>query len=131
MFILSEGLTRTGIANILGAQVLRVAGRREVPLIAVLMLTSGFLSFFMNNIGVAALMLPVAMEISRRTDTPPSVLLMPMAFGTLLGRLDHAGGHPAQPADQRRPGAGRRDALSRCSTISVWAWGRFWPASPS
>ncbi len=94
MFILSEGLTRTGIANILGAQVLKVAGRNEVALITVIMLTSGSLSFFMNNIGVAALMLPVVMAVARRTETPPSILLMPMAFGTLLGGLTTLVGTP-------------------------------------
>ncbi len=94
MFILSEGLTRTGIANILGREVMKVAGRKEIPLIIVLTLTAGVLSAFMNNIGVAALMLPVTMEIARRTETPPSVLLMPMAFGTLLGGLTTLVGTP-------------------------------------
>jgi di/tricarboxylate transporter len=94
MFILSEGLTRTGIANILGQQVLRFAGRREIPLIVVIMLVGGFLSAFMNNIGVAALMLPVIIDIARRTETPPSILLMPMAYATLLGGLTTQVGTP-------------------------------------
>lgn len=87
MYILSDGLTRTGIAGILGGQVLAIAGRREVNLVLAIMATSGFLSAFMNNIGVAALMLPVVIEIARRTDVPASRLLMPMLFGTLLGGL--------------------------------------------
>lgn len=95
MFILSEGLTRTGIASLLGRQVMRIAGRREAALVVVIMLTSGGLSFFMNNIGVAALMLPVVIEISRRTEVSPSRLLMPMAFGTLLGGLTTLFGTPA------------------------------------
>jgi di/tricarboxylate transporter len=94
MFILSEGLTRTGIANVLGRQVMRVAGRNEVSLIIVIMAFAGGLSAFMNNIGVAALMLPVAIDIARRTDTPPSRLLMPMAFATLLGGLTTLVGTP-------------------------------------
>lgn len=95
MFILSEGLTRTGIASLLGQQVMRIAGRHEAALVVVIMLTSGGLSFFMNNIGVAALMLPVVIEISRRTELSPSRLLMPMAFGTLLGGLTTLFGTPA------------------------------------
>lgn len=87
MYILSEGLTRTGIANILGGQLLAVAGHRELPLVVAVMLISGFLSAFMNNIGVAALMLPVVVEIARRSDVPASRLLMPMLFATLLGGL--------------------------------------------
>jgi di/tricarboxylate transporter len=87
MFILSEGLTRTGIADIMGTQVLRVAGQREIMLIIVIMFTAGILSAFMNNIGVAALMLPVVVDIARRTEISPSRLLMPLAFATLLGGL--------------------------------------------
>jgi di/tricarboxylate transporter len=94
MFILSEGLTRTGIANIIGNQVLRVAGNREIPMILVVMITAGVLSAFMNNIGVAALMLPVAVDVARRTRIPVSRLLMPLAFGTLLGGLTTLIGTP-------------------------------------
>ena len=94
MFILSEGLTRTGIANLLGRQVLRLSGKRESTLIIVVMLTSGGLSFFMSNIGVAALMLPVVMDVCRRAEVSPSRVLMPMAFGTLLGGLTTLFGTP-------------------------------------
>jgi len=94
MFILSEGLTRTGIANVLGRYVMRMAGTREVSLIVVIMIVSGGLSAFMNNIGVAALMLPVVVDISRRTDVPPSRLLMPLAYGCLLGGLTTMIGTP-------------------------------------
>ena len=87
MFILSEGLTRTGIADIIGRQVMRLAGRREIAMIVVIMVTAAVLSAFMNNIGVAALMLPVVVEVARRTRIPPSRLLMPLAYATLLGGL--------------------------------------------
>lgn len=87
MFILSEGLTRTGIADIIGRQVMRLGGRREVPMIVVIMVTGAILSAFMNNIGVAALMLPVVVEVARRTRIPASRLLMPLAYSTLLGGL--------------------------------------------
>ena len=87
MFILSEGLTRTGIADVIGRQVMRVAGTREFSIIVVIMITGAVLSAFMNNIGVAALMLPVVIDIARRTRIPPSRLLMPLAYSTLLGGL--------------------------------------------
>jgi di/tricarboxylate transporter len=87
MFILSEGLTRTGIADIIGRQVMRIAGRREFAMILVIMVTGAVLSAFMNNIGVAALMLPVVVEVARRTRIPASRLLMPLAYSTLLGGL--------------------------------------------
>lgn len=87
MFILSEGLTRTGIANVISRQVMRVAGRREIAMIIVIMITAAVLSAFMNNIGVAALMLPVVVDIARRTRIAVSRLLMPLAYATLLGGL--------------------------------------------
>ncbi len=87
MFILSEGLTRTGIANIIGNQVMRIAGKREVTMIIVIMVTAAVLSAFMNNIGVAALMLPVVVDVARRTNIAVSRLLMPLAYATLLGGL--------------------------------------------
>ena len=85
MFILSEGLARTGIANVIGRQVLRMAGRREISMVATIMLTAALMSAFMNNIGVAALMLPVVADVARRTRIPASRLLIPLAYGTLLG----------------------------------------------
>lgn len=87
MFILSEGLTRTGIADIIGRQVMRLGGNREATLIFVIMITGAVLSAFMNNIGVAALMLPVVVEVARRTGVAASRLLMPLAYSTLLGGL--------------------------------------------
>lgn len=94
MFILSGGLARTGIAGRLGDQVLRVAGQGELRLVLVIMLTSAFLSAFMNNVGVAALLLPVVMDISRSTGISPSRLLMPLAYSSLLGGLTTLIGTP-------------------------------------
>jgi len=87
MFVISGALSRTGVANIVGHQVLRLAGTGEAQLIAVIMLTAAVLSAFMNNVGVVALLLPVVMDIARRIHVPPSKLLMPLAFGALLGGL--------------------------------------------
>jgi len=94
MFILSDGLTRAGIADVIGRSVLRLAGRKESRMVIVIMLTAGILSAFMNNIGVAALMLPVVIEVARRTRLPASRLLMPLAYGSLLGGLTTLIGTP-------------------------------------
>ncbi len=94
MFILSAALYQTGVARIIGRHVLRLAGHSETGLVVTIMLTSGFLSAFMNNIGVAALMLPVVMDIARSTQTAPSRLLMPLAYGCLLGGLTTLIGTP-------------------------------------
>ncbi len=87
VFIIGGGLSKTGVGVIIGRQLLRLAGPGEVRLIVLIMLTTGVLSGFMNNIGVAALLLPVVMDIARRTGRPPSKLLMPLASGSLLGGL--------------------------------------------
>ncbi len=87
VFILSGGLSRTGVAGRVGHIVLRLAGKSEIGLVAAIMLTAGSLSAFMNNVGVAALLLPVVMDISGRTRIAPSKLLIPLAFSSLLGGL--------------------------------------------
>jgi di/tricarboxylate transporter len=85
MFILSAALTRTGIANRLGGPIRRFAHGGELQLIVALMVASGLLSALINTVTVAAIMLPVTMDIARRTRRPPSRLLLPMSLGCLLG----------------------------------------------
>ena len=94
VFILSGGLTRTGVANVIGHFVLRLAGNSESRMIVVIMTTAGVMSAIMNNVAVAALMLPVVMDIARHTARPPSRLLMPLAYGSLLGGLTTQIGTP-------------------------------------
>jgi di/tricarboxylate transporter len=94
VFVLSAGLSRTGVAGILGRQVLRLAGDSELLLVILIMAVAAFMSAFMNNVGVAALLLPVIMDIARRTGRPPSKLLIPLAFSSLLGGLTTLIGTP-------------------------------------
>ncbi len=94
VFILSGSLTRAGVANVIGQHVLRIGGRSEILLTAAIMITAGIMSAFMNNVAVAALMLPVIMDISHRTDFAASRLLLPLAYGTLLGGLTTLIGTP-------------------------------------
>jgi di/tricarboxylate transporter len=94
VFIVSGGLTRTGVANILGRILIRVGGRHEAVIVAVLMLNAGVLSAFMNNVAVAAMMLPVVMDITRQTGHFAPRLLMPLAYGSLLGGLTTLIGTP-------------------------------------
>ena len=94
VFILSGGLTRTGVANRLGRHLLHLGGTSETRMTAVIMLASGVLSALMNNVAVAAMLLPVTMDIARRIHMPPSRLLMPLAYGSLLGGLTTLIGTP-------------------------------------
>ncbi len=94
VFILSGGLQRTGVATMLGNQILRLMGSGEVRLIVGLMITAAFFSAFMNNVGVAALLLPVVMDLARRTGQAPSKLLIPLSYACLLGGLTTLIGTP-------------------------------------
>jgi di/tricarboxylate transporter len=94
MFIISQGLANAGIADRMGRQIVRLAGRGEAALLGFVALTAAVLSAFMNNIGVAALLLPVTIDVSSKTGISPSRLLMPMAFGSLLGGLTTLVGTP-------------------------------------
>ena len=87
VLVLSGGLYRTGVANIVGAQVMRFAGASPARVTALLMLTAGFMSGVMNNIAATALLLPVVLDISRRLGLRPSRLLIPLAFASLLGGM--------------------------------------------
>jgi di/tricarboxylate transporter len=87
ILILSAGLSRTGVANLVGRQVLRMAGHSDARLLLIIMVTAAVLSSFMNNIGVAVMMMPVVISIARRTNRSPSKLLMPLAFASLLGGI--------------------------------------------
>jgi len=61
--------------------------RSEQSQVIVLVATVTVLSAFVKNIGALAMMIPVAFQIARRTNTLPSSFLMPMAFGSLLGGI--------------------------------------------
>jgi di/tricarboxylate transporter len=85
MFILSAGLTRTGIAHQLGQPLQRFAKGGEALLMVALMAAASLLSALINTVTVAAILLPATMELARRSGRPPARLLMPLALGCLLG----------------------------------------------
>ncbi len=87
ILVLSAGLHRTGIAHIVGNNIMKLAGNSQLRLLIIMMATVGIFSGFMNNIGVAALLLPVVLELAKRTRQSPSKLLIPLAFASLLGGL--------------------------------------------
>jgi di/tricarboxylate transporter len=94
IYIVSDGLFRTGVADFIGQRIMRVAGRQEARLVGVIMFTVGAMSAFMNNIGATAVLLPAVIAIGRRTKIPASKLLMPLAFGSLLGGVTTLIGTP-------------------------------------
>ena len=85
VYIVSGGLFNTGVADILGKFILRLSGANEMRLIAVIMLTCGLMSAFINNVGATAMLLPAVVSVAKQTKTPVSKLLIPLSFSSLLG----------------------------------------------
>src|SRR5437763_85975 len=87
IFVLTEALQRTGVTEQVGNLLLRVGGKSQTRLIVTVMIASAFLSLFMNNIAAAAVLLPAASGAAKRASVNTSQLLMPLAFGTILGGM--------------------------------------------
>lgn len=94
IYIVSAGLMITGVADAIGQRILRVSGFAEWRLVAVIMITVGVMSAFMNNIGATAVLLPAVVAIGRKARIPASKLLIPLAFGSLLGGITTLIGTP-------------------------------------
>ena len=85
VMVIGAGLDKTGIMTKVAAFILKVGGRTETRIIPIISATVGFISSFMQNVGAAALFLPVVSRISARSGLPMSRLLMPMGFCAILG----------------------------------------------
>src|SRR5664279_2436385 len=85
LFIVTRCLDRTGVTRLIARRILAFGGQSEMRLIFLFTATTAILSLFMNNLAAGALLLPSAMDVSRRTGIRPSKLLIPVAYGSLLG----------------------------------------------
>ncbi len=85
VMIIGAGLDKTGLMSKVAAYILKVGGTNESRIIPIISSTVGIISSFMQNVGAAALFLPVVSRISARSGLPMSRLLMPMGFCAILG----------------------------------------------
>ncbi|MDH5611010.1 MAG: SLC13 family permease [Gammaproteobacteria bacterium] len=85
VMIIGAGLDKTGLMTTVAAFILKIGGKTETRIIPIISGTVGFISSFMQNVGAAALFLPVVSRISARSGLPMSRLLMPMGFCAILG----------------------------------------------
>ncbi len=85
VMIIGAGLDKTGLMGKVANFILKVGGTTEGRIIPIISSTVGFISSFMQNVGAAALFLPVVSRISARSGLPMSRLLMPMGFTAILG----------------------------------------------
>ena len=87
LFVVGEGLVRTGVANRIGVWLTGVAGASETRLLVLLMLTVAGLGAFMSSTGVVAIFIPVALGVAGRLGIGPGRLMMPLAFAALLSGM--------------------------------------------
>jgi di/tricarboxylate transporter len=85
VMIIGAGLDKTGLMTQVAGFILRIGGKSEARIIPIVSSTVGFISSFMQNVGAAALFLPVVSRISNKSGLPMSRLLMPMGFTAILG----------------------------------------------
>ena len=85
VMIIGAGLDKTGLMSKVAGVILKYGGATEKRIVPIISGTVGFISSFMQNVGAAALFLPVVSRISARTEIPLSRLLMPMGFCAILG----------------------------------------------
>ncbi|MFC6729775.1 SLC13 family permease, partial [Natronoarchaeum mannanilyticum] len=87
MFVLSEGIRRTGTVQLLSRRIVAFAGGDERKQLASMIGVSGLSSGFINNTPVVAVMIPVATDVANRTRTSPSKLLLPVSFASMFGGM--------------------------------------------
>jgi di/tricarboxylate transporter len=87
LFVIGEGLVRTGVAQRLGDWLVAKAGSSETRLIALLMLVVGILGSVMSSTGVVAIFIPIVLRIAQSTGTAPSRLMMPLSVAALISGM--------------------------------------------
>jgi di/tricarboxylate transporter len=93
VLVLSQGLQNTGAVDVLARYA--VPGKAGPTLtIGALTALAALMSGFMNNVGALALLMPVAIQVARRLELPPGKVLMPLAFGSILGGMTTLVGTP-------------------------------------
>lgn len=87
LFVITAALERTGVVRWLADRLALLSGQTELRMITVFMGAGALLSLVMNNIAAGAVLLPAAVRVARQARVPPSKVLIPLSFGTLLGGM--------------------------------------------
>jgi di/tricarboxylate transporter len=85
LFVLTGGLVKTGIVDLIGRRLYRFSGDNELLLTAMIMVVAGFSAAVLKNTTTTAMFVPVVIGLASKAKIPPSKLLMPLAFGAILG----------------------------------------------
>ncbi len=87
LFVIGDGLVRTGVATRMGAWLVQMAGSSETRMLVLLMLTVAGLGAFMSSTGVVAIFIPVVISVCARMKIAPSRLMMPLSFAGLISGM--------------------------------------------
>lgn len=87
MFIISEGIRRTGLVNIVGNEIAERYGTSPFKQLLAVLGLSGGTAGFINNTPVVAVMIPMVNTLSQRTGISPSKLLIPVSYAAMLGGM--------------------------------------------
>lgn len=95
IFVLSRALQLTGVADMVTGWIVRLAGKTEARMLAVVMLGVSLFSTFTEHVTPTAIMMPVLLKVSHERGIPASKLLMPLSFAASLGSTIAVIGAPA------------------------------------
>lgn len=87
LFVIGEGLVRTGVAYQVGDWLVKVAGSSETKMLMLLMVTVAGLGAFMSSTGVVAIFIPVVLSVTARMKIAPGRLMMPLSFAGLISGM--------------------------------------------
>ncbi|HDX8615210.1 TPA: SLC13 family permease [Aeromonas dhakensis] len=87
LFVVGEGLVRTGIAYQVGDALVKVAGSSETRMLVLLMVAVATLGAVMSSTGVVAIFIPVVLSVANRMGIPPGRLMMPLGFAGLISGM--------------------------------------------
>lgn len=87
LFIVGGGIFQTGLAKMIGGQVIKLAGTSETRLFLLVMLVTALIGGFVSNTGTVALMLPIVVSMAAHAGTSARRLLMPLAFASSMGGM--------------------------------------------
>lgn len=120
MLVLGAGLQATGAVDIVVKRILPESASPAIGLM-VLMTTAAALSAFINNVGALALLMPVGLQLAERQGVPPGRVLMPLAFGSILGGMTTLIGTPPNliVAGFRAEHSGRSFSMFDFSPVGV------------
>lgn len=85
MLILSAGLERAGVVDLIGHRLAHASGGGPTRLLVLLTVPTALVSAFMNNTPLVAMMIPVGLALAKRFDVSPSKLLLPISYAAILG----------------------------------------------